>query len=127
MEGKSSPFVELKVGDGLFITKKRYRTGEEVLLEPVTVVKIGRKYLTVKATDRWEMESQYERISGRENCDSSYARQLVISEYQWLADRKRDAVWTKFLHEVRNLYGGTNVDEVNIREAAKLLNIKLEK
>lgn len=127
MEGKSNPFVELKVGDGLFITKSRMRTNDELLLEPVTVTKVGRKYLTVTTQGRWANEAQFEKVSGYENVDSNYARQLVISEYQWLADRKRDAVWSKFMYEVRNIYGGTNVDEANIREAAKLLNIKLEK
>jgi hypothetical protein len=127
MEGKSNPFAELKVGDGLFATKSRIRNNEESRLEPVVVTKVGRKYVTVESIDGWKNPSQFDKVSGRENVDSNYARQLVISEYQWLADRKRDAVWSKFMYEVRNIYGGTNVDEANIREAAKLLNIKLEK
>jgi hypothetical protein len=128
MEERQGKFVELKVGDGLFMTITRYRDSDKNGLEPCEVVKVGRKYVTVKNMGKWSLESQFERDTGYEKSEgySQNRRQLVISEYQWNADRKRDAVYNDFHRKIANLYR-SEVSEANIREAAKLLDIELKK
>lgn len=127
MEKKQGKFDHLKVGDGLFMTITRYRDSEKKEIEPCEVVKVARKYVTVKSSDRWRTESQFERDTGYEKSDgySQYRRQLVVSEYQWNADRKRDAVYNEFHRAIQNKYH-SEADEADIRAAAKLLGIELK-
>lgn len=127
MEKGKGKFDDLKVGDGLFMTITRYRDSEKNGIEPCEVVKVARKYVTVKSMGKWSTETQFERDTGHEKCDgySNYRRQLVISEYQWNADRKRDEVYNKFHRLIANQYR-SEADEADIRAAAKLLNIQLD-
>jgi hypothetical protein len=115
-------FSHLKVGDGIWMTKRRYRQNEDNGLELGTVSKVGRKYLSVG--EGWS-EEQFHINSGIEKNETNYKRQLILSPYQYDADRKRDAIWTVMRNRLQNMWSIDGVDEGDIRAAAKLLGIEL--
>ena|ERR1700758_1860497 len=120
-------FADLKVGDMVWRTSKPYRK-EEVTLSEVEVTKVGRKYVTVATKDRWRSEMQFDMATGRENCDSNYATQLVRSPEAYYEERTRQKVYTAFRQHFSS-WGNRLDDSVKTEDiimAAQLLKIKLE-
>lgn len=124
--GTKQDFSGLKVGDGIWCTQPRLRNSEpEKQLEQLVVVKVARKYLTTQTVSQYKFEYIFEIATGREKDAGNYPRTLVLSPYQYEADRKRDAVWSEFRQKLNNMWSIEGVDEADIRTAAKLLNIDL--
>lgn len=125
--GTKQDFSGLKVGDGIWCTRARIRSSEvERPLMQLVVTKVGRKYLTTQEVDaRWPTDYMFEIATGVEKVDTNYKSKLVLSPYQYEADKRRDAVWREFHNYIHNLYSNHDVEEQDIRAAAKLLNIEL--
>lgn len=125
--GTKQDFSGLKVGDGIWCTQPNWRSSEpENDLLQLVVVKVGRKYLTTKEADsKYHIEQVFNIETGIEKGDGNYLKKLVLSPYQYMADRKRNAAWKEFHRAVQNMYSNYEVEEADIRAAAKLLNIEL--
>src|SRR5882762_4855684 len=104
--GTKQDFGELKVGNGVWCTQPKWRSSEpDNPLLFLEVTKVARKYLTTEvAGSKWKREIIFEIATGREKGESNYKCILVLSPYQYEADKKRDLVWSEFRQKLQNMW-----------------------
>lgn len=85
------------VGERIFSLNvgTRSRRGVEQVLTPVIVVKVGRKYFTVKTDDKWALERQYRIDDWREKTEYSASARLYESEQVLLDEKEERSICSK--------------------------------
>jgi len=122
-------YADLKVGDTIWVTKSRFRSSDEESIEEAVVTKVGRKYVSIRSTGKYQNDlGQFEIEDGIEKSDYGNKRHLVRSPEAYYAERTRRKVFDKFR---RHFSGWTHHlhDEVKTEDiimAAQLLRIDLE-
>lgn len=127
---RKEEYAELKVGDGLWCTDPKWRASEpDKPLMEIVITKIGRKYMTCHRREDGVCRYsgiEFDMETGREKGDSNYAKQLVLSPYQYERDKTRNRLWDIFKMKVRENWGPSKAEPEDIIRAAQILNIDLE-
>lgn len=94
---ENKKYADLKIGDIIWVTKTRWRSSEEESIEEAVVTKVGRKYISIKSTGKYQNElGQFEIESGIEKSDYGNKRHLVRSPEAYYAERTRQKVFSAF-------------------------------
>lgn len=116
---------KLKVGDKTWRTSRPDRR-TAVTLHEIVVIKVGRKYITFNDADsKYLFEYTYDMNTGNEKGEGYYHTKLVESPEAY----REQELAKKLFGQLRHKLGYNVSDSVtsqNVRDAAALLNIKLE-
>jgi hypothetical protein len=122
-------FADVKVGDIIWVTKTRWRSSDEESIEEAVVTKVGRKYISIKSTGKYQSElGQFEIENGIEKADYGNKRHLVRSPEAYYTEKTRRKVFDEFRRHF-NGYTARLHDDVKTEDiimAAKLLKIELD-